>query len=182
MFILEAIDRVDAKAADVLLDVLDPARRRAFRDEYLDIRIDLSAVLWVVTATDAGAIPEAVRKRLETVELAGYSEQEKPAIAERHLLRRAFDLPGQTAAGWLAPEPAEPSSMAALGAAPDGPAVVVDREVPSVRELEALSAGAPPPDTAEAWPTAACTGQVASSRRPSAGSSEFTPTKRACRS
>ena len=158
VFILEAIDRVDAEAADVLLDLLDPARRKAFRDEYLDIRFDLSAVLWIVTATDAGAIPEAVRKRLEIVELPAYGEQEKLAIAERHLLRRPFDPPGQTAAGWLGPEPA--SSRAALDNAPDGPAVVVDREVSSVRELEALSVGPPPSDTAEAWRRAACTGEV----------------------
>ena len=159
VFILEAIDRVDAEAADVLLDVLDPARRKAFRDEYLDVRFDLSGVLWIVTATEAGAIPEAVRKRLEIVELPAYSEQEKLAIAERHLLRHPFNPPWQTAAGWLAPEP-EASSRAALGAAPDRPAVVVDREVSSVRELEAWSVGPPPSDTAEAWRRAACTGEV----------------------
>ena len=159
VFILEAIDRVDAEAADALLDLLDPARRKAFRDEYLDIRFDLSAVLWIVTATDVGAIPEAVRKGLDIVELPAYGEQEKLAIAERHLLRRPFDPPGQTAAGWLAPEPETPS-QAALGAAPDGPAVVADREVSSVRELEAWSVGPPPSDTAEAWRRAACTGEV----------------------
>ena len=159
VFILAAIDRVDAEAADVLLDMLDPARRKAFRDEYLDVRFDLSAVLWIVTATDAGAILEAVRKRLEIVELPAYGEQEKLAIAERHLLRRPFDPPSQTAAGWLAPEP-EASSRAALDAASDGPAIVVDREVSSVRELEAWSVEPPPSDTAEAWRRAACTGEV----------------------
>ena len=157
VFILEAIDRVDADAADALLDLLDPARRKAFRDEYLDVGFDLSAVLWIVTASDAGAIPEAVRERLEIVELPGYGEQEKLAIAERYLLRRPFDPPAQTAAGWLAPEP---SSPAALDAAADGPAVVADREVSSVRELEALSASPLPSDTDEAWRTAACTGEV----------------------
>ena len=160
VFILEAIDRVDADAADSVLDLLDPVRRKAFRDEYLDVRFDLSAVLWIVTAADAGAIPEAARERLAVIELPGYSEQEKLAIAEQHLLKRPFEPPGQTAAGWLTSEPTEPFSSAALDAAPDGPDVVVDREVSSVRELEALAAGSPPADTAEPWWTAACTGEV----------------------
>jgi len=61
--ILEAVDRVDKPAADALLDVLNPAHRPAFRDEYLRVPIDLSAVVWVATATDASAIPEEVRER-----------------------------------------------------------------------------------------------------------------------
>ena len=91
VFILEAIDRVEQEDAEALLGVLDPGRRTAFRDAYVDVAFDLSAVLWIVTATDAGAIPEPVRKLLTVVELPGYTEQEKLAIAERHLLTRPFD-------------------------------------------------------------------------------------------
>ena len=87
VFILEGIDRVDDKAAGVLLDVLDPQRRRAFQDAYLDVPFDLGDVLWIVTATDAGRIPAPVRKWLAVIELAEYSVEEKLDIAQRYLLR-----------------------------------------------------------------------------------------------
>ena len=100
-----------------------------FRDQYVRVPFDLSAVLWIVTATDPDAIPEAVRNRLEVIELPGYTEQEKLAIAERHLLKRPFDASVPGPAAWLAPEPAAPSPAAG----PDGPVpiVVVEREVSS---------------------------------------------------
>ncbi len=90
VFVLEAIDRAGPDAAEALLDVLDPKRCRTFRDQYVRVPFDLSAVLWIVTATDPDAVPEAVRNRLEVIELPGYTEQEKLAIAERHLLKRPF--------------------------------------------------------------------------------------------
>ena len=158
VFILEELDRVASDAADALLDVLDPARRSAFRDEYLQVPFDLSAALWVVTATDAGGIPEPVRTRLEVIELPAYSERDKLAIAQRYLLTRPFDEPGHTTA--LAPEPAPPGHAAESDTARDGPVVVVDREVSSVRELEALWAAPPPQGTVEPWRTAACMGDV----------------------
>ena len=160
VFILEAIDQVEQEAADALLDLLDPVRRIAFRDAYVDVAFDLSAVLWIVTATDPGAIPEPVRKHLAVVELPGYTEQEKLVIAERHLLTRPFDEPARTAAGWLAPESPMLPSVTEPAVTSDGPAVVVERELLSVQELERWSAGAPPPDAGEAWRTAACTGGV----------------------
>ena len=160
VFILDALDRVDPEAADALAGVLDPARRQAFRDEYLDAAFDLSAVLWIVTATDPAAIPATVRKYLELVVLPGYGEEEKLAIAEGYLLKRPFGPPWRPPSGWLASEPAAPPSPAVLDMSAEGPAVVVEREVSSVREIEALSAGPPPPDDAEAWRTAACTGAM----------------------
>ena len=160
VFILEAVDQVEQEAAEALLGVLDPGRRTAFRDAYVEAAFDLSAVLWIVTATDGGAIPEPVRKHLAVVELPGYTEQEKLAIAERHLLTRPFDEPARTAAGWLAPEsPALPGTREQAAPA-STPAVVVERELLSVQELERWSAGAPPPDAGETWRTAACTGGV----------------------
>ena len=71
VFILEAIDRVEPEAADELLDILDPGRCIVFEDHYLQVRFDLPAVLWIATATDPAAIPEAVRNRLEVIELPG---------------------------------------------------------------------------------------------------------------
>ena len=127
VFILEAIDQVEQEAADALLDILDPVRRTAFRDAYVDVAFDLSAVLWIVTATHAGAIPEPVRKQLAVVELPGYTEQEKLAIAERHLLTRPFDESERTAAGWLAPESPALPTMGEPAAAVGTPAVVVER-------------------------------------------------------
>ena len=113
------------------------------------------------TATDAGAVPEPVRKHLAVVELPGYTEQEKLAIAERHLLTRPYDEPARTAAGWLAPASPMLPSVTEPAVTPDNvPAVVVERELLSVQELERWSAGAPPPGAGEAWRTAACTGGV----------------------
>ena len=158
VFILEDLDRVASEAADALADVLDPARRTAFRDEYLQAPFDLSGVLWIAPATDPGAIPEPVRKRLVVIELPAYTEQEKLTIAE-YLLRRPFDEPGGASAGCLAPEPAASPLAALADAVPDGPAVLLDQELSSFWG-EALSAGPPAPDTAAAWRTAACTGDV----------------------
>ena len=100
-FILDALDRVDPEDADALSGVLDPARRKAFRDEYLDAAFDLSATLWIVTATDPAAIPPAVQKYLELVVLPEYGEEEKVAIAE--------GVPAQT--------PVRPVLAAAVGMA-----------------------------------------------------------------
>ena len=94
-----------------------------------------------MTATDAGAIPEPVRTRLEVIQLPAYSEQDKLAIAQRYLLTRRFGEPRHTVTGCLVPEPAAPPNAAEPDTARDGPVVVVDREVSSVRELEALLAG-----------------------------------------
>ncbi len=153
VFIVEAVDRVDEEAADALLDVLDPARRTTFRDRYVDTPFDLSGAVWLVTATESDAIAEPMRQRLTVIELPGYSEDEKLSIAERYLLARPFDGPGP--ADWLSPEPAAEALEPAPAAPPDGPAVVLDRQVASARELERLSAGA-----AETWRTAASTGHV----------------------
>ena len=155
VFILEEIDRVEDDAADSLLDVLDPVRCVAFRDAYLQAPFDLSAVLWIVTVTDPDAIPEGARKCLEVIELPGYTEHEKLAVAE-HLLKRPFDETVQASAAWLAPGSAAPSAVVA----PDGPAVLVEREASSLEELEALSASPFPGRSAEAWRTAACAGDV----------------------
>ena len=160
VFILEAIDQVEQEAADALLDILDPVRRTAFRDAYVDVAFDLSAVLWIVTATHAGAIPEPVRKQLAVVELPGYTEQEKLAIAERHLLTRPFDESERTAPGGWRPSRrrcrrwgSRPPLWARRPWWSNG-------ELLSVQDLERWSAGAPSPDTGGAWRTAASAGGV----------------------
>ena len=86
--ILGGIDRIDDAAANALLDVLDPMRNRAFRDHYVGLPLDLSAVTFVATATDPAQIPMRLLERLELVPLEEYAEAEKLRIAARHLLPR----------------------------------------------------------------------------------------------
>ena len=166
VFIIEGINEVgDAdEHTDALVGVLDPSKRTAFTDSYVDVPLDLSGLLWIATATDAGAIPAAVRDCLYVVDLPAYTEQEKMTIAQEHLLARPFDGPLPTSAGILALEPA--TSAVSVGATPaSGPAapvVVADRVVSSLAELQALSAGAPAAGdgAGEPWRTAASRGDV----------------------
>jgi ATP-dependent Lon protease len=68
--------------------VLDPEQNSAFRDHYVDVPFDLSRVLFITTANVIDAIPGPLRDRMEIVTLAGYTEEEKVAIGERHLVPR----------------------------------------------------------------------------------------------
>lgn len=165
VFVIEGIDEVgDAEEqTDPLVGVLNPSKRTAFTDSYLDVPLDLSGLLWLATATDVEAIPAAVRDCLYVVDLPAYTEQEKLAIAQEHLLTRPFDGPLPTSAGVLALEPV--SSIPWVGTAPlsdpTAPVVVADRVV-SVDELRALSVGAPAAGdrAGEPWRTAASRGDV----------------------
>ena len=157
VFVLEGIDRVDDEAAGVLLDVLEPKRRRTFKDAYLDVPFDLSGALWIVTATDPGGIPAPVRNSLAVIELSGYSTEEKLDIAQRYLLTRPFAE--RSPASWLSPEPSE--SEVEPEACAKGPAVVSDVSVSSLWELESSPPASPPPAAVgENWRMAACTGAV----------------------
>ena len=157
VFVLEGIDRVDEEAAGVLLDVLEPRRRRAFKDTYLAVPFDLTDALWIVTATDPGKIPAPVRKWLAVIELSGYSTEEKVDIARRYLLTRPFAE--RSPSSWLSPEPSE--SEVEPEACAKGPAVVSDVLVSSLWELESSPpASPPPPAVGEDWRMAACTGAV----------------------
>jgi len=95
------LDEVDKLGADwrgdpsaALLEVLDPAQNSTFRDHYLDLKVDLSKVLFIATANVAEQIPEALYDRLEVIRIDGYTEDEKVAIARNHLLRRQLDHNG----------------------------------------------------------------------------------------
>ncbi len=93
LFLLDEIDKManDSRGdpASALLEVLDPAQNHKFNDHYLDLDLDLSKVMFVCTANSMN-IPAALLDRMEIINLAGYTEDEKSKIAEQYLVPRAI--------------------------------------------------------------------------------------------
>jgi ATP-dependent Lon protease len=98
VFMIDEIDKMGADfrgdPSSAMLEVLDPAQNDSFRDHYLDLEFDLSEVLFIATANVLDTVPGPLQDRMETIELAGYTLDEKRHIARRYLVPRQIEANG----------------------------------------------------------------------------------------
>jgi ATP-dependent Lon protease len=110
VIMLDEIDKLgrdfrgDPSAA--LMEILDPAQNKEFRDNYLNLPYDLSKVMFITTANTLEGIPRPLLDRMEVMEVSGYSDMEKKAIASNYLIPRQRQEAGLTEAQLNISEPA----------------------------------------------------------------------------
>lgn len=92
VIMLDEVDKMSSSyhgdPASALLEVLDPEQNKDFLDHYLDVRCDLSNVLFIVTANMLDTIPEPLKDRMDILRLSGYIQEEKMEIAKKYLIPR----------------------------------------------------------------------------------------------
>lgn len=98
LILFDEIDKlgrgVHGDPASALLEVMDSEQNARFRDNYLEVPIDLSKVLFIATANDINTIPEPLLDRMEIIEVEGYTDNEKFHIAKDHLIAKEYEKNG----------------------------------------------------------------------------------------
>lgn len=99
VFLLDEVDKVvessiNGDPASALLEVLDPEQNNAFHDNYLDVDVDLSKVMFIATANSLEKIPRPLLDRMELIEVSGYVEEEKVVIAQNYLINKQEEANG----------------------------------------------------------------------------------------
>ncbi|MBR6256246.1 MAG: endopeptidase La [Lachnospiraceae bacterium] len=98
LMLLDEIDKMSADyhgdTASAMLEVLDSEQNKNFRDHYVELPMDLSQVLFIATANDESTIPRPLLDRMEIIEIAGYTANEKFHIAKEHLIKKVFERNG----------------------------------------------------------------------------------------